>query len=393
MVKNDTTPNSLFAAPRFVANLDNCFFYHTMDIPGYGTAQGHWDIRGNESQYLGEVEFKDKRVLEIGPASGLLTFFMEHQRAEVVSLEAAENFAWEFYWDLQDTVPEDLGVKLEAHREMMEKVKNSYWLCHRAFSSKAKVYYGSAYSVPQELGKFDISVLACMLLHNRNPLHILESCARVTRETMIIVEPFHECPFTQSAIEFLPIDNRHCWHTWWQFSPHFFINVLHSMGFPHNRVTFHTQKWFGQPAHMFTVVASRRALREIPSAEGSINVDLNCPVERLRIEANRLTYLPVSIVNIGGIPFSSFSTFPVVVSYHWRQKSGEVVVFDGIRTCFPRTMYEGDKENLLITIQAPAEPGIYLLEITMVKEGVTWYDNKISGLPLQIETVVTPQKV
>lgn len=72
-------------------NIDECFFYHTMDLPGHGVVQGDWDIRGRESQYLGEVAFRNKRVLEVGPASGQLSFFMEGQGAEVVSVEAAEN--------------------------------------------------------------------------------------------------------------------------------------------------------------------------------------------------------------------------------------------------------------------------------------------------------------
>lgn len=54
-------------------------------------------------------------------------------------------------------------------------------------------------------------------------------------------------------------------------------------------------------------------------------------------------------------------------------------------------MCKGDKESLLLTIQAPVEPGIYVLELTMVKESVTWYESKISGLPLHIQTLVTPQ--
>ena len=52
-------------------------------------------------------------------------------------------------------------------------------------------------------------------------------------------------------------------------------------------------------------------------------------------------------------------------------------------------MSKGDKEYLLLVIQAPVEPGAYVLEITMVKESVMWYEDQISGIPLRIETVVT----
>ena len=357
-----------------------------MEIPGWGAVQGHWEIHPNESEYLGQVDFKGKSVLEIGPASGLLTFFMESRMANVVSLEAADDYAWEFYWDLQETVPEDLQAKLDDHLQMMKRVKNSYWLCHRAFSSKARVHYGSAYSVPAKLGKFDIAVLACMLLHNKNPLRIIENCARASSEMMIIVEPYSQFP--HASMEFLPTDYRHCWHTWWRFSPKFMTDVLASLGFPYNRVTFHTQRWFGEPFDLYTVVAGRKPLKEIASDTEPVQAELSCPVQRITVGANRATYLPVTVVNQTEITMSSASEYPTHVSYHWKDRSGKTVTWDGIRTAFQWAMAKGESQTLVMTIRTPSEPGDYILEITMVKEGITWYDNN-PGLPLQIECVVT----
>ena len=49
---------------------------------------GAWDLRGHEPAYLGGVDVAGKRVLELGPATGYLTFYMERMGAEVVSFEA-----------------------------------------------------------------------------------------------------------------------------------------------------------------------------------------------------------------------------------------------------------------------------------------------------------------
>lgn len=382
---------SLFASPRFVMNPDDCLFYHTVDLPGHGTIPGFWDIRGKESQYLGEVEFKDKRVLEIGPATGQLSFFMDAQEAEVVSIETADAYAAEFFWDFGESVPHDLEGMLELHREHMEKMKNSYWFCHRTLASKAKVHYGSAYSVPRELGRFDISVLACVLLHNKNPLLIIENCARITQEKIIIVEPFRESQFAQSSAEFLPTNDRGAWDTWWGFSPKFFVDVLRSMGFTHSNVTFHTQECFGEPADLFTVVASRRAFGKTPVAGKPVSVAIESPVERLRLQAGRLTNLPLTVVNLAEAPISSFSASPILLSYHWKRKSGELVVWDGVRTSLPRVMHKGDADDLFVAVRAPEEPGDYLLEVSMLEEGMAWFDDRVGSLPLRIEAVVTPQ--
>src|SRR4030095_16348701 len=116
--------SDLYALPLLVSSLENCLFYHSMDLPGHGTVDGHWDIRGHESQYLGGVPFANKRVLEIGPASGALTFFMERQGGEVVSVETAEDYAWEFYWNIPERAPAELAEKITAQRELMVRIKN-----------------------------------------------------------------------------------------------------------------------------------------------------------------------------------------------------------------------------------------------------------------------------
>jgi hypothetical protein len=53
-----------YQAPRTVTDLSTCFFYHSMDIPGYGTQKGHWDLRGRFNDYIGNVP---------APASGCST--------------------------------------------------------------------------------------------------------------------------------------------------------------------------------------------------------------------------------------------------------------------------------------------------------------------------------
>jgi hypothetical protein len=132
------SPPNLYATPRRVSDPDECFFYHTMDLPGYGRVAGYWDLRGNESEYLGNVALAGKRVLEIGPASGHLSFFMERAGAEVVSLEAGEDYSWELCWDMPDQVPAELPTELASHRDMMRRLGNSYWLTHEALAVESQ---------------------------------------------------------------------------------------------------------------------------------------------------------------------------------------------------------------------------------------------------------------
>lgn len=70
-------------------------------------------------------------------------------------------------------------------------------------------------------------------------------------------------------------------------------------------------------------------------------------------------------------------------SYHWLSGTGEVVVFDGLRTALPNDVKAGESVQLQPAIKAPDRPGSYLLELTLVQEGNAWFpevdgDNKVT---------------
>ena len=86
--------DTIFADLVKVADIGDCYFYHTMELPGHGVMTGDWDLRRGVDEYLGNVSFAGQRVLEIGPASGFLTFEMEKRGADVVAVEVTtENTA------------------------------------------------------------------------------------------------------------------------------------------------------------------------------------------------------------------------------------------------------------------------------------------------------------
>ncbi len=68
-----TVTASIFATPRDVSSFDDCYFYHTMDVPGHGTVQGEWDLRPNLDAYLGGYDLAGKRFLDVGAANGIMT--------------------------------------------------------------------------------------------------------------------------------------------------------------------------------------------------------------------------------------------------------------------------------------------------------------------------------
>lgn len=104
-------------------------------------------------------------------------------------------------------------------------------------------------------------MLASVLLHCRRPFDLLQSVAERVRRTVVVTELYDPALGEAPLCRLLPHAGGDQVHTWWQFTPQFFVSALGTMGFTDCRVSFHSQK---QPAEnrevsMFSVVASRPA--------------------------------------------------------------------------------------------------------------------------------------
>jgi hypothetical protein len=247
-----TSPH--FASPRAVASIDDCLFYHSMEVPGHGVVEGQWDLRPGFDEYIGGVDLGGVRVLEIGPASGFLTFTMESRGASVVSVEVTDDPGWDWV-----PFPEEVLAPLRPdRREVMRRLKNSWWFAHAAHGSSARVHYGSAYALPDELGEFDVALMGSVLLHVENPLRIVEQCA-LRANRLIIVDAFHEELEGSPVCRLHPTAQNLAWHTWWDFSTDFFRQFAEVLGFTEVEVSRHDQLYEGQPIPLFTLIASRPA--------------------------------------------------------------------------------------------------------------------------------------
>jgi O-methyltransferase len=248
------TSNGLYADPRRVSRIEDCSFYHSMDIPGFGRVEGEWDLTADTPSYLGNVSFEGKRVLEVGPASGYLSFWMEAQGASVVSLDVSDDFTFDVvpFWNIDRKSLSDFYVSEQ------KAVQNGYWFTHNAVGSRNRVHYGSGYLIPAELGKFDTGLMASVLLHNSNPMMIMDQVARLTTDQLIIADLCHaDLTPNLPTIQLYPSIENEVWHTWWRFSESFFVEAMKILGFPEVRVTRSTQFYRNQPFTIHTIVGRR----------------------------------------------------------------------------------------------------------------------------------------
>jgi hypothetical protein len=216
-----------YATPLVVNDVSQCQFYHRMDIPGVGEVGGQWDLRACIREYLGNYDFRGKRALDVGAASGFLTFSMEQAGADVVSFEMASGDKWDVV--PQKHVRQDperfLGRLVEAN----QRLKNAYWFAHARLQSRAKAYYGDVYEFPRELGQFDVAVLGMIISHLRDAFRAIYSTSRLVRGDLIIVNQTPEGG--GKAAYFMPtIENKEA-QCWWTFTEECVKQMLAVMGF------------------------------------------------------------------------------------------------------------------------------------------------------------------
>ena len=265
---------SLLAEAQADAKPEPADFYHTMDFGGGDLMRGAWDLRGGERSYLGYLELGGQRVLEFGPATGHLTFFMEKQGADVVVFDIAPGLP-------QDIVPQ-LGHDLDKQRELSvayaEKVRQSWWYSHARLGSKAKAVYGDIYALPPDVGRFDVSTFGCTLMHLSKPFQALEQAASVTDKAIIVTEPLARMPADhQSALlEFVPVDTSRTVVVWWLLTPGAVVRMLKVLGFFETTVYFHSQihhpyHELDKPSveHLFFTVVGQRYPHMVPSQQRS----------------------------------------------------------------------------------------------------------------------------
>ncbi len=222
---------SQFSKPIEVDSLKDCFFYHKMDLPGFGEVNGNWDLRDCVDAYLGNYEFSGKRSLDMGTASGFLSFEMEKRGADVVSFDMKSGDDWDIvpHYKLKDKLDE---IKRQSSISI-QRLKNGYWLAHRALNSRAQVYYGDIYSsLPESIGRFDVVLYGMILTHLRDPFQALYTGASLSKDAIIVTGIFSKTEKPQAI--FRPSPNKTSnldIKGWWLLSIECVKNMLGVLGF------------------------------------------------------------------------------------------------------------------------------------------------------------------
>src|SRR5262245_28664600 len=240
-----------------VPSLNECRWYHTMDLPEIGTVHGDWDLRGRFDSYTGNVPLTGRTVLDVGTASGFLAFEAEKRGATVYSFDA--------------DAPERIQLIPQSPRDdaYFWGMRNSYRLAHHLLNSKVTPLYGDIYHMSQIAPPCDVVIVGQILVHLRDPIGAIQQAATLAKDHLIITESTFNPParnrlwrrFARWKYEFAPISyflGAHISYAWWNLSVPVYTNILTKLGFTIIRIATESYISHGTNKHQLTTIVSRR---------------------------------------------------------------------------------------------------------------------------------------
>ncbi|MCM3877442.1 MAG: phospholipid carrier-dependent glycosyltransferase [Thermoanaerobaculia bacterium] len=131
--------------------------------------------------------------------------------------------------------------------------------------------------------------------------------------------------------------------------------------------------------------------RHLPLAEGEFRGGIRIATAVHRMAAGQQEILRVVIVNSSRTVWLATArgvgAMNVRLGNHWRDASGRLLVNDDARARLTKDLAPGEEIELPLAVNAPREPGDYVLELDLLQEGIAWFGDK--GAP----TVRLPVKV
>lgn len=113
---------------------------------------------------------------------------------------------------------------------------------------------------------------------------------------------------------------------------------------------------------------------DVADLAGAIEIDL----DHGEIRAGQELLMSVTVTNSSGTDWASRGLHPVHIAYHWFDENGATAVFEGQRTPFAQVdLFAGAATTQTIRVVGPATAGRYRLRVTLVQEGIRWFDDSV----------------
>ena len=241
---------------RGVRDIENYYWYHTVDLPGGIATPGMYDYRPTVGAFQFPDDMRGMTALDVGSATGYFAFEFERRGAQVTSvdlpsLELLDRFPGQetstLLKKIQHMIVPHSADKLtglihdysaqELHHYLLD---GPFRLCSKMLGSKVERRYSSVYDLsPERLGRpgYDLVFLGDILVHTLRPFDAMVAAARMCLGTLVIAQMMPGAPDDPPAMLYqggeTPGEDDICW---WLPNEQCFRQILKKLGFADARV-------------------------------------------------------------------------------------------------------------------------------------------------------------
>jgi hypothetical protein len=106
--------------------------------------------------------------------------------------------------------------------------------------------------------------------------------------------------------------------------------------------------------------------------------------------ADRLIKVPATVRNTSAARWRARGATRVAIAYHWLDREGRTVFFEGLRTPLPHEVKPGESVELELEVATPKRPGDYILEFDALRERLAWFSERTPGSSVRLQVTVVP---
>ena len=132
----------------------------------------------------------------------------------------------------------------------------------------------------------------------------------------------------------------------------------------------------------FQLDAAREVIRmeQLPPEQVS-KISLEVSAVPREVPVSTMFWVDAQVTNAAKKTLYPVAPYPVCLAYHWIEKTTrQMVVFDGHRSGLFPGLQAKSTSRYPMKIVAPKEPGKYILQTTMVQDGVCWFEQIRPGI-------------
>jgi len=127
----------------------------------------------------------------------------------------------------------------------------------------------------------------------------------------------------------------------------------------------------------YTLYVARERRPRSPLPLESLRAELSVVPSPAKLRAKGLATFRVKVTNRSAATWLARErgggSYQVALGNHWLDAQGKTLINDDGRSALLRDLHPGESTELSLTVNAPRNPGAYILELDMLQESVSWF--------------------